>query len=232
MKSGSLARVVWAMGLVLPVAASALPGEASACGTMVSLSRMQFRNQPKPKPADDRPALVASAEQALSEGKYAKAAVTAVQVFPALRVVKPGTLPLADRALRILALAAVRTDGGLTVGGLKGTTFAERTANLEWSIEALRGLNAKRLNNPSYQTDLGEALSKVATHHDEALKILGELSDKDLLTSAEGYAALARLRAEKGDAPAREAALKRCTAMTKNTRICDAPAAADASSRT
>jgi hypothetical protein len=72
----------------------------------------------------------------------------------------------------------------------------------------------------------------VPSHHEEAVKILGELSDKDLLTSAEGYAALARLRAEKGDAPAREAAVKRCEAMTRNKNVCDVPAAVDASSRT
>ena len=35
MKSGSLVRVFWAMSFVLPVAVSAAPGAASACGTAV-----------------------------------------------------------------------------------------------------------------------------------------------------------------------------------------------------
>jgi hypothetical protein len=233
MKSGSLVRVVWAMGFMLPVAVGAVPGQARACGSAISLSRVRLIDD-KPRVADDKPALVAAAEQSLSEGKYARAAVGTVNVFPALKLIQPGTTPLADRALRILALAAARTDGGITVGGLSGATFAERTANLEWSIDILRKLNAKRANNPSYRTDLGEALSKVPAHHDEALRVLGELSDKDLLTTAEGYAALARLRAEKGDAAAREAAVKRCAAMTKRPQICDVPAAAaaDANSRT
>lgn len=219
MKSGSLVRVVWAVGFLLPVAIAAAPGQATACGTAV------YRE------IDDNAALVAKAEAALSQGKYAQAATKAVKAFPALKIVKPGTLPLADRALRILALASTRADGNITAGTMKSATAADRAANLEWSIDTLRGLSAKKMNNPTYQTDLGEALSRVPAHRDEAVKILGELADKDLLTSAEGYAALARLRAEKGDANARLAAVKRCEAMTKTPKICDVPAAADAGSR-
>ncbi|MFT3769042.1 MAG: hypothetical protein QM820_26680 [Minicystis sp.] len=219
MKSGALVRVVWAVGFLLPVGIAAAPGQATACGTAV------YRE------IDDNAALVAKAENALGQGKHAEAAVKAVQAFPALKIVKPGTLPLADRALRILALASTRSDGNISAGTMKSGTAAERAANLEWSIDTLRKLSAKRLNNPSYQTDLGEALSHVPAHREEAVKILGELADKDLLTSAEGYAALARLRAEKGDANARLAAVKRCEAMTKTPKICDAPAAADGAGR-
>jgi hypothetical protein len=220
MKSGSLVRVVWAMGFLLPAAVAAAPGDASACGTAVY------------RVVDDNAQLVSQAEQSLGDGKYGKAAQKAVEAFPALKIVKPGSLPLADRALRILALAAVRSDGGLTVGTMKGKTAAERASNLEWSIDVLRSLSEKRGRNPSFETDLGEALAKVPAHHAEALKILGDLSDKDLLTSAEGYAALARLRAEAGDAAAREAAVKRCETMTKTPAICDVPAPAEVASRT
>jgi hypothetical protein len=214
MKSGSLVRVVLAMGFLLPAAVTAGPGAASACGTAVY------------RVVDSNAQLVSQAEQSLGEGKPGKAALKAIEAFPALRIVKPGTLPLADRALRILALASARSDGGLTVGTMKGKTAADRAANLEWSIDVLRDLTAKRGGNPSFQTDLGEALARVPAHRAEALKILGELSDKDLLTSAEGYAALARLRAEGGDAAAREAAVKRCETMTKTPKICDVPSAA------
>jgi len=214
MKSGSLVRVVWAMSVPLPFAAVAAPGAASACGTAV------YRE------IDSNAQLVSQAEQALSEGKLQRAAVKAVQAFPALRIVKVGAVPLADRAMRIVALASVRGDGALQVGGFNGATAADRAANLEWSIKVLRGLDAKRLHNPSYQTDLGEALSKVPAYQAEARKILDELAAKDLLTSAEGYAALARLRAESGEASARDEAVKRCEAMTKTPRVCEVPAAA------
>ena len=214
MKSGSLVRVVWAMSFVLPLAVAAAPGAASACGTAV------YRE------IDDNAQLVAQAEQALSEGRYQKAAAKAVQAFPALKIVKPGTVPLADRALRILALASVRSDGGVTANGFRTKSAGDKSANLDWSVETLRGLNAKRVNNPSYQTDLGEALAKIPAHHAEAQKVLGELAAKDLLTSAEGYAALARLRAESGDTAARDEAVKRCEAMSKTPRVCAVPSAA------
>jgi hypothetical protein len=211
MKSGSLVRVVWAVGFLLPVALAAAPREASACGTAVRSI------------IDDNSVRVSKSEQLLSDNKFGQAAAGVVAAFPALKIVKAGTSPLSDRALRILALASVRTNGALNVGGFKGTTAAEKTANLEWSIDTLRALNAKRLNNPTYQTDLGEALSKLPKHHAEATKILGELADKDLLTSAEGYASLARLRAASGDAAGRDLAVKRCEGMAKEAKACQVP---------
>ena len=226
MRTRGWASMVAAVGFVLPAVIAGAPGQASACGMAVRLAGPVVAPAKKAPPS---PAvLVASAEEALSQGKLAKAATTTIQVFPALKQIKVGTLPLADRALRILALATVRADGGLTIGGLNGTTPEGRAANLDWAIGTLRDLNAHRVNNPSYQTDLGEALSKVPAHHDEALQILADLSDKDLLTSAEGYAALARLEAEKGDADAREAAVKRCEGMTKDPAVCEVPDAAPA----
>ena len=216
MKSGTLVRAIWAMSFLLPVGLAAAPGQATACGTAV------YRE------IDSNAALVAKAESALGAGNNRLAAVHAVKAFPALRIVKPGTLPLADRALRILALATTRSDGAMTLGTMKGKTAADRATNLEWSIATLRGLSAKRGNNPSFQTDLGEALARVPAHHAEAKKILGGLADKDLLTSAQGYAALARLKADAGDANARLAAVKRCEAMTKTPKICEVPGAAPA----
>jgi hypothetical protein len=224
--------MVWAVGFLLPVAVAATPGQASACGMAVRLAAPRPDLKKKAPAETPQPVLVASAEEALSAGKLAKAATTTIQVFPALKSIKAGTLPLADRALRILALAAVRTDGAIDAGGFSGSTPADRAANVRWAIGTLRDLNAQRANNPSYQTDLGEALAHVPAHHDEALALLGGLADKDLLTTAEGYAALARLRAEKGDAPAREAAVKRCETMAKDPKVCDVPGAAVASGQT
>jgi hypothetical protein len=182
------------------------------------------RDAPR-RAAPNNTLLVAHAEQDLSEGKPAKAAANALAAFPALKIVKPGTLPLADRALRILALATVRADGAVDA--------RDRTAALDWSVRVLRELAARRDNNPSYQTDLGEALAKLPSGHAEAAKILGELADKDLLTSAEGYAALARLRAESGDKASRDALVKRCETMTKTpAAVCAVPAVADTGSQT
>jgi hypothetical protein len=212
MTSGQWVRVVWALSVVVPMATAALPYDARACGTEV------YRQ------IDTKTQVVAQAEQALADGHLRRAAEKAVQAFPALKIVKPGAVPLADRALRILALADVRSDGGLVANGFAARSAADHLANLEWAIATLRVLNAQRPNNPSYQTDLGEALARVPAHHQEAQKLLGELAARDLLTSAEGYAALARLRAESGDVSARDEAVKRCEAMSKTPKACAVPA--------
>jgi hypothetical protein len=187
---------------------------ASACGTAIR------------EVVDNHAMLVSSAEKQLNDGKLEAAAAEVSNAFPGLKLWKPGTGPLADRGLRILAMAVARKNGGLTVGAFQGGSEKQKADNLEWSIATLRGLNAKRPNNPALQTDLGEALAKVDKYKPEAQALLGKLADKDLLASAEGYAALAKLKAGAGDASGREAALKRCAAMTKTAaKVCDVPAA-------
>jgi hypothetical protein len=176
---------VGAIGLLIPMTVAALPGDARACGTALYYSSVpgERRNSP-PRTVPNRSLLIAQAEQDLSEGKNAHAAVKVLTAFPALKIVKPGALPLSDRALRILAVSSVRAEG----------TTEHAYASVNWSVGVLRALNAQHDNNPSYQTDLGEALAKHPRGRDEALMILNHLADKDLLTSAQAYAALARMK--------------------------------------
>jgi hypothetical protein len=210
--------MVWVAGFLAPVALA--PREASACLSAVAI---EVREHTPTGPEGRAVQLVARAEQDLSEGKQASAAVKASAAFPVLQAAQPAT---ADRALRVVALAVVRSDGAVNPGGLRGPGATDRATNLAWSARTLRDLNARHQNNPSYRTDLGEALAKVPSEKVEALLILGQLAEKDLLTTAEGYAALARLRAESGDKAARDAAVARCETMTKNAAsVCAAPAA-------
>lgn len=219
MTRGSLVRMVGAMSLLLPLGMSASPGEARACGNAVR------------EVVDPSAVNIAAAEKAVGAGRYAAAVVGVTQVFPAIAETAVGAKPLSDRALRILALAAVRTDGALTVGKtMQGTTAEGKEKNLLFAVDTLRKLNARRANNPSLQTDLGEALSRVPRFKTEGLKLLSELAQKDLVASPEGYAALAKLRENQGDKEGSLAAWKRCAGMTKNAKMCQ-PSDTDAATR-
>lgn len=219
MRSTSLVRVVFAVSFLLPLGLSAAPGAAQACGNAVN------------EVVDTGAINIASAEKALSEGRYAAAVVGVSQAFPAIKQVAVGNRPLSDRGLRILALAAVRSDGALNVAKvIQGNTAEEKADNLQFAIDTLRKLNARRVNNPSFQTDLGEALSKVPRFKAEAFKILNELAQKDLVASPEGYATLAKLRENLGDKEGAVAAVKRCSGMTKTPKMCQA-SGNDATSR-
>ena len=172
---------------------------------------------------DTRTPLIARAEKALNDGQFTPAAVGVMQVFPKIKNAPATSSPLTARGLRIMAVAIARTEGALSVGGVfNGATPDERAANLDWAITTLRDLSKLRPHVPFLRTDLGEALSKVPKHHAEALKVLSELADKDLITGAHGYAALARLREASGDKAGGDAALKRCEAIAKKTSICRA----------
>jgi len=207
-KSSSLRALTVLSGL-LALGALSLPTPAHACYNEVR------------RVVDDTAQRIARAEKALGEGKPTLAAVGVLQVFPNIASTRVGKGPLADRGLRIMALAAARTGGGLDVGpSFKGNTEEGRGKNMEFAITTLLALSKSKKGNPSTLTDLGEALSRMPKFRGAALKLLGELAQKDLVTSAEGYAALASLRGEDGDKAGREAALKRCKQMTKTEGVC------------
>jgi hypothetical protein len=208
-----LASAALAAALALPFI-GLTEGTAGACENGVQLV------------VDTKTPLIARAEKALNEGQFTPAAVGVMQVFPKIKSTSAASSPLASRGLRIMALAIARTEGALSVGGaFSGATPDERTENLEWAITTLRNLSKLRPHVPFLKTDLAEALSKVPRHRPEALKILTELADKDLITSAHGYAVLAKLREASGDKAGGDVALKRCEAIAKKPGICRASAA-------
>ncbi len=208
-----------ALGLLVPALVAVSPGDARACGTALYYSRVPGGRPNGPhRTVPNRTLLIAQAEQDLADGKHEHAAIKVLNAFPALKIVKPGTLPLSDRALRILAIASVRSEG----------TTEHAYAGINWSVNVLRALNALHDNNPSYQSDLGEALAKHPRGREESLAILNHLADKDLITSAEAVAALARMKAEGGDKEGRDALVKRCEGMTKTpATVCAVPPVAD-----
>lgn len=176
---------------------------------------------------------IAAAEKQLEQGQHANAAASVIRMIPHIRNYKAKSGdPIINRAMRVLAVATVRSGGELAIGKqipyeLRGQWLAQndgdKTANLDWAVVAMRSVNTWKSDDPAVQTELGEALAKVDANKGEARDLLGDLADKDLLGSAEGYAALAELRAANGDEDGRIAALKRCEAMAKTPGLCQAP---------
>lgn len=212
MKITKLAAI--ALAAVPAVLAVTYSADANACGMSV---RMEPVPQ-KPTPVQ----LVARAEKALENGNNVVAAKTVFKTFPRIRVATAGNDPLETRALRVLALAVVRTEGRVSEksAGIASNTEWTPNANLEWAVQAMREIDSKRPNDPTVQADLGEALSKLPRTRQEALSILQRLAQKDLMGSPYAYAALAKLRSDQGDVSGAEAAIKRCEEMSKVRGVC------------
>lgn len=198
------------MSLLLPAGVVAHARPAAACINAVTYDTVPAIQQ------------ITLAEQALGAGKPSKAVAGLLPIFPTLRVDHRlmergpglGLDAVATRAQRVVAVALVRTEGLLAIGdSFPSSTAAERRANLEWAVGILRAF-ARVKSTPASQTDLGEALTKLPETREEALSILDGLDRKDLMTSPEGYAALAELRLAAGDRAGHDAARKRFEAMT------------------
>src|SRR6188768_3818063 len=78
MKSGSLVRMVWAMSFALPVGFAAAERPANACETAIR------------EVVDTSSLNIASAERALSEGRYAAAVVGVSKAFPNIKKMNVG----------------------------------------------------------------------------------------------------------------------------------------------
>jgi hypothetical protein len=201
------------------MAMSALTHDARACGGEWYPEVM----------IDPRIYGVAQAEKSLQSGKVLAAAASVIRMMPHIKSLKskPGTL--VARAERVLAVALSRSHGALTVqsavpldvlGSWQGAKTGERAANLAWSVEVLKRQADSKSDDVSLKTDLAEAMARVPEHRAEARTILEDLAKRDLIASPEGYAALAGLRSESGDADGQKLALKRCEAMAKSQDAC------------
>lgn len=206
-----------AVALAIVPTVFAVTTDSQACGMSV---RMEPIRQ-KPTPVQE----IARAEKSLEGGQAQVAAKTVLASFPRVRVATAGGNPLETRALRVFALAVVRSNGAVNEKSMGFGSQAEWTpaANLEWAAQALREIDASRPNDPAVQADLGEALSKLPAKQGEALTMLQGLAQKDLMGSPHAYAALAKLRTEKGDTAGAEAAVKRCEEMSKVPGVCRTP---------
>ena len=214
--------VLIALSLVPAVFVTSYASDANACGMSVRLDP----TPQKPTPVQE----IAKAEKALENGQNLAAAQAVLSSFPRVRVATAGQNPLETRALRVFALAIVRSNGEVNEkkAGVASTGEWLPKANIEWAVQSIREIDQKRPNDPTVQADLGEALSKLPHGQAEALKILQGLAQKDLMGSPQAYAALAKLKSEKGDSEGAEAAIKRCEEMSKTPGVCKpaAPAAA------
>ena len=212
--------------LVALVIAFAVPAPALACGGAIVMRHFQApKKQPPP------PVLVADAEKKLEAGDHAAAAAAVARAFPK---VKSGAAAagLEGRALRVAALATVRSEGAVGPGGAKTSDPKARERNLAWSATALKALDAKadaeRGGDPSLKANVGEALARVGATRDEAFRVLKDLSDRDLMGSPSAYAALARLASERGDEALERTARGRCETMGGGAGVCGAaPARAE-----
>jgi hypothetical protein len=217
-KASIVRHLVAALAVAAVTGAAAHPAEACGGGWFPEVE------------IDHRITGIAMAEKQLKEGKYVAAAGSVVRMIPHVRNYKSATKdPIINRALRVLAVATVRSDGVLGFahevpaelhGSWIGKESGDRDANLLWAVQAMRAADRSKPNDATVQSELGEALAKVDALHGEARELLGKLAEKDLLTTPEAYAALATLRAESGDQNGKVAALERCRAMAKDARVC------------
>ena len=169
------------------------------------------------------------AKKALSSGNRLAAAASVIRMMPHIKSLKSKPGSLVGRAERVLAVALSRSGGVLPVaaevprevlGGWEGTKEGEASVNLSWSVDVLRRQSAAKADDVVLKTELGEALSRMPEHRDEARQLLEDLAKRDLIASPEGYAALASLRSQSGDADGQKLALKRCEAMAKSQDAC------------
>jgi hypothetical protein len=187
-------------------------GEASAC-----LNGIEIEVNPKV-------AALQGAEAALRVRDYRVAGQLAMTALPRWRTVAPGKSNLEQRAVRIFAIVITRTAGAWHERGY----LSDPTAKLQNLKTALRWLRLRAISQPTDAgrvTDLGEALEKLG-EVDEARHVLETLAKSTSITSAEGWAALARLRANAGDDAGRRHAETMCRSMTSKDELCLTPSSA------
>ncbi|MSP25301.1 MAG: hypothetical protein EXR75_09090 [Myxococcales bacterium] len=183
---------------------------------------------------DHRVAGIDRAEKSLAAGKHHDAAASVIRMIPHVKNYKSAQADvIINRSMLVLAVAITRTAGDLTAlsqelpaelhASFLGGEESARTANIEWAVVAFTALREKSKDDAMLASGLGEAMALLPDKKDGAKELLEDLAKRDVLTTAEGYRALAVLRARANDEAGRAEALARCKNMAKDGSICIAP---------
>ncbi|MDB4934379.1 MAG: hypothetical protein JWP87_1351 [Labilithrix sp.] len=197
------------------VAALALVGlstapSSDACINGVELEIERFQATPAGQ--------VALAEGELAHDHPVWAAARVREQFPQIRSFDAKAPPLGRRAVRLYALAIVRS-GGKIDEGAGWTSWGNR----EWALETLRDLEASTPNNPARQAELAEAQIALTRTRAAGVRTIEDLDGRDLLGSPYAYLALAKARQAQGDEGGTLAAVRRCAMMSSDRRRCEKP---------
>jgi len=173
--------------------------------------------------------MLVKAEEGVRLGNYWLAATELDQIR--MEVGMNANERVKSRFGRISALVSIRTGGRwpFWVAG-EPNNGAERQLILDEAVGILRRRLTEAPSDPIRTTDLGEALAGTASHRAEARRLLESLATKDLVTSAHGYAALSRLRAQAGDRRGAASALELCRRLDGKGLACGAAPASGAPS--
>ncbi|MCA9668305.1 MAG: hypothetical protein KC503_22085 [Myxococcales bacterium] len=184
---------------------AAAPSPVAACGNAIE-ERVDYTVE-----------YLVRSESYLRRRRHRLAVRWALRAYPGLRRVQGisrRTPSKVRRGLTVVALAALRSAGALDLGaGHRGKSALDRQRNVKWAIHSLKNLANLYPRNVRLRGHLGEALAASPKSHARARKILEKLAKRDLIVSAEGYAALARLRSAAGDSSGARAAITRCQRM-------------------
>jgi hypothetical protein len=217
-KSQGLRWVCAGLGLSAVLLGRPATGDACEHGLAIELSPRQTA--------------LSQARPLLDQGFVASASRVARGVLPADASV--GKEHEVDRLLGVEALAVVRSGGRLHLeGGGEGEARATERA-IEAALGTLEKIAAARPTDTLPRVDVAEALSRLPGRRDEARAILEELERKNVLPSAWGYAALARLQADPAPAapgwvagplvalgaPSARVSRGRCRTMTRDDAVC------------
>ncbi len=159
---------------------------------------------------------------ALGEGgKAVKVAKRRFKKFTAATGEPDSGGALFNRAQRTIALATMRADGALDLGrGMRGKSASEQADNLAWATSVLEIQAASDPDNLLLRTFYAEAL----LHHPggdlQAVQILGEMANDDLMPTARGFALLATAQQKLGDVSGHDLSVQRCLDLGEGEDVC------------
>ncbi len=200
---------------LMVVVGMAVPSGADAC------LRMKRRRVQK---VDHKLQDVNRAEHMLARGQTSRAAKLArkrFRKFTAATGEPDSGKALFNRAQRTIALAAVRSDGAVDLGkGMRGKTADGRMGNLAWATSVLEIQSAAEPDNLLLRTYLAEALMHQPGGDAQAVELLSQLANDDLMPTARGFALLAQGQQRLGDVSGMDLSLQRCRELGEGDDIC------------